>query len=119
MEDSVYNAGNVKIFGNCEKGYAAVKEAFVQNFVSGQEVNASLCVYVDQKCVIDLFGSAIGDNSYTRKCLQVVTSHLPQNSIALSCYLLEKPSSTIVLKYKLTLAVNKPSQLKVHFSLSK
>ena len=84
MEDTLYNAGNVKVFGRCERGYTAVKEAFVQNFVSGQEANASLCVYVNQKCVIDLFGTAIGDIGYTRKSLQVVTSHLPLNSITIS-----------------------------------
>ena len=71
MEKLLFSEGNVQIFGNCEKGYEPVKDAFIQNFVSGQEINASICVYVKQKCVIDMYGTAINDKAYNADCLQV------------------------------------------------
>ena len=72
MEPPLFNEGNVQIFGNCEKGYEPVKEAFIQNFVSGQELNASICVYVKEKCVIDMYGTSNKDTTYDSKCLQVI-----------------------------------------------
>ena len=71
METPLFSEGNVQIFGNCEKGYESVKDDFVQNFISGQEINASICVYVNQKCVIDMYGTSSKDRSYTSECLQV------------------------------------------------
>ena len=71
METPLFSEGNVQIFGNYEKGYESVKDAFVQNFISGQEINASLCVYAKQKCVIDMYGTSVKDTSYNSKCLQV------------------------------------------------
>ena len=71
MQDPIYNRGKVQIYGNCEKEYESVKDAFVKNFISGQEVNSSICVYVKQKCVIDMYGTSIEDANYKPNSLQV------------------------------------------------
>ena len=70
---SLFSEGNVNIFGKCHEGYEPVKDAFVKNFMSGQEINASISVYVDQKCVIDMYGTATNDTSYNSNCLQVLS----------------------------------------------
>ena len=71
MNVLLFSEGKTQIYGNCKKGYEPVKDAFIQNFVSGQELNASICIYVKQKCVVDLHGTSIDDHSYTPDCLQV------------------------------------------------
>ena len=74
METPLFCEGNIQIYGNCEKGYEPVKDAFIQNFVSGQELNASLCVYVKENCVIDLYGTSNKDTTYNAECLQVISN---------------------------------------------
>ena len=71
METPLFSQGKIKIFGKYEKGYEAVKDGFVQNFVSGQELNASICVYVKEKCVVDMYGTSIDDISYNATRIQV------------------------------------------------
>ena len=71
MNVLLFSEGKTQIYGNCRKGYEPVKDAFIQNFVSGQELNASICIYVQQKCVVDLHGTSIDDHSYTPDSLQV------------------------------------------------
>ena len=73
MSESIYHSGLIRVHGRCDKGFEPVQNAFVQNFISGQETNASLCVYVDRKCVIDMYGTAIGDDVYKPDLLQVQT----------------------------------------------
>ena len=78
MESPLFCEGNIQIYGKCEQEYEPVKDAFIQNFVSGQELNASICVYVKEKCVIDLYGTSNKDSSYNSKSLQVIAhSELP------------------------------------------
>ena len=72
MEAPFFSEGNIQIYGSCENGYEPVKDAFIQNFVSGQEINSSICVYVQEKCVIDMYGTSIKDTSYNSECLQVI-----------------------------------------------
>ena len=72
MASPLFCEGNIQIYGKCEQDYEPVKDAFIQNFVSGQELNASICVYVKEKCVIDLYGTSNKDSSYNSKSLQVV-----------------------------------------------
>ena len=61
----------VQINGYCADCYEPVKQLFVKNFRTGQENNAQLCIYVNNECVVDLYGTAIGDTSYTRDTIQV------------------------------------------------
>ena len=65
------NANLPQINGYCEKGYQQLKERFADNFHSGKENNAQLCIYVNDECVVDLYGTAIGDTTYTQDTLQV------------------------------------------------
>ena len=40
----------------------------------GAEENVQLCVYVDEKCVVDLYGTAIGDQNYNADTVQTIYS---------------------------------------------
>eukprot|EP00088_Acartia_fossae_P070198 TRINITY_DN9335_c0_g1_i12.p1 TRINITY_DN9335_c0_g1~~TRINITY_DN9335_c0_g1_i12.p1 ORF type:complete len:450 (-),score=110.23 TRINITY_DN9335_c0_g1_i12:326-1675(-) len=62
------------IGGTCHEDFASVKEMFVKNFKTGKERDAQLCVYVDGHKVVDLWGSAEGDESYNGDSLQCVFS---------------------------------------------
>jgi len=62
------------IGGSCDEEYESVKQMFVKNFKTGKERDAQLCVYVEGKKVIDLWGSAEGDESYNGDSLQCVFS---------------------------------------------
>ena len=57
--------------GTCKAEYMPVKELFEQNFKAGHEKNAQLCVYVNNECVVDLYGTAIGDLDYGPDSLHV------------------------------------------------
>ena len=50
----------VKLEGYCCKNYQPVKEHLQKMLNSGGEENVQLCVYVKDKCVVDLYGTAIG-----------------------------------------------------------
>ena len=57
--------------GHCDKNYEPVKKHVEKMLQDGIEENLQLCVYVEGKCVIDLFGTAIRDTTYTADTLQV------------------------------------------------
>ncbi|NNL65170.1 MAG: beta-lactamase family protein [Myxococcales bacterium] len=42
--------------GHCDARFAAVREAFRENFAVEDEVGAAVCVYVGGRCVVDLWG---------------------------------------------------------------
>ena len=65
------STNKVDIFGTCDKNYEPVKEHFTKMLTEGMEENAQLCVYVDGKMVIDLYGTAVGDQDYNGDSLQV------------------------------------------------
>ena len=67
----VVNEKTIRIAGSCSPGYEPVKELFLQNFKNGLEDNAQLCVYVNNVCVVDLYGSAMGDSDYGPDNIQV------------------------------------------------
>jgi CubicO group peptidase (beta-lactamase class C family) len=46
----------VQIHGQCDPRFAAVREAFAENFATRGEVGAAVCVYVEGKPVVDLWG---------------------------------------------------------------
>ena len=62
---------NLTINGFCTKGFEPVKKIFCENFETGEEENAQLCIYVGQECVIDLYGSKNGDQNYGPDMLHV------------------------------------------------
>ena len=57
--------------GDCLEQYEPVKEKLKDMLENGLEENVQLCVYVDGKCVIDLYGSAKGDKNYNAESIQV------------------------------------------------
>ena len=67
--------------GTCVPGFEEVRDLFERNFHIGGEANAQLCIYVDGQCVIDLYGTAIGDTNYGPNTLQVsfqkALKHIP------------------------------------------
>ena len=63
--------------GQVEPGFEPVRDVFEQNFRERGEVGASLCVYVDGRPVVDLWGGSTttdGDEPYTDRTLQMVAS---------------------------------------------
>ena len=45
-----------QIQGQCDPRFTAVREAFVDNFATREEVGAAVCVYVEGKPIVDLWG---------------------------------------------------------------
>ena len=70
------------VHGFCNENFAAVRELFTANFLSGEEENAQLCVYVGNELVIDLWGCRDEGNpsGYGPDSLQVCFSLLMSNS---------------------------------------
>merc|ERR1719228_2471135 len=60
--------------GHVSQGYETVREMFRKNIETGRERNAQLCVYVEGECVVDLWGSALGDQDYDGDSLQCIFS---------------------------------------------
>jgi CubicO group peptidase (beta-lactamase class C family) len=48
--------GDIK--GTCADRFAAVREAFAENFARGEEVGACVCIYVDGEKVVDLWAGS-------------------------------------------------------------
>jgi len=46
----------IPIHGMCEPKFARIRELFQQCFDTGVEIGAAVCVYLDGRCVIDLWG---------------------------------------------------------------
>ena len=65
------NNNLIQVNGKCSPGYEPVRDAFIQNFKNGLENNSQLCVYVNNTCVIDLYGTATGDTNYGPDNVQV------------------------------------------------
>ena len=57
--------------GHCDKNYEPVKKHVEKMLQDGIEENLQLCVYVDEKCVVDLYGTAVGDSTYNCDTISV------------------------------------------------
>lgn len=42
--------------GHCDPAFAAVREAFAENFASRDEIGGAVCVRIEGRCVVDLWG---------------------------------------------------------------
>jgi len=49
-------APDVVVQGECDSAFAGVRDAFAANFAAGLELGASLCVVVDGRAVVDVWG---------------------------------------------------------------
>ena len=61
----------ILIGGFCDEQFEPVQEHLLEMLTKGKEENVQLCVYVDGKCVVDLYGTAVGDKEYNQEKLQV------------------------------------------------
>ena len=52
--------------GHCDARFAAVRQAFAENFAVEDEVGAALCVYAGGRRVVDLWGG-FADAARTRR----------------------------------------------------
>jgi CubicO group peptidase (beta-lactamase class C family) len=58
-------APTVGVSGSCDPEFAAVRDAFTANFASRDELGASLCVAIEGRVVVDLWGG-YADGARTR-----------------------------------------------------
>ena len=81
--------GKAKIEGYCHEDYEPVKKQFEHMIKKGIEENAQLCVYVGGDCVIDLYGSAKGDEEFNEDKITVSRQiELIKLSIILGIYIM-------------------------------
>jgi CubicO group peptidase (beta-lactamase class C family) len=52
-----------EIHGRVESGYDAVRAAFAENFEKHGDLGAACCVYLDDRCVVDLWGGVADPES--------------------------------------------------------
>ena len=70
-QSSSVNPRNVLLSGYCDYRYIPVRNHLKNQLLKGEEKNVQLCVYVNGKCVIDLYGTSTGDLDFNREKLQV------------------------------------------------
>ena len=70
-QSSSVNPSNVHLSGYCDHQYIPVRTHLKNQLLKGEEKNVQLCVYVNGKCVIDLYGTSTGDLDFNRDKLQV------------------------------------------------
>ena len=70
-QSSSVNPRNVLLSGYCDYRYIPVRNHLKNQLLKGEERNVQLCVYVNGKCVIDLYGTSTGDLDFNREKLQV------------------------------------------------
>ena len=70
-QSSSVNPRNVHLSGYCDFRYTPVRNHLKNQLLKGDEKNVQLCVYVNGKCVIDLYGTSIGDLDFNREKIQV------------------------------------------------
>ena len=64
----------IAINGSVQPGFESIENQFAQNLSASRDRNAQLCIYVGEECVVDLWASAIGDQSFTGDSLVNVFS---------------------------------------------
>ena len=75
---SLSSSNNTNIRGHVTPGWESVRTVFEQNIIDGLDVGASLCVYYQGECVVNLAGGwkdvKTKKEPYTLDALQVVFS---------------------------------------------
>lgn len=75
----------IRLLGTVEPGFEEIEDLFAASLRTQAEVNAQLCIYVGERCVIDLCGSAVGDKNYSFDTISnVFSSGKSLESIALA-----------------------------------
>jgi len=86
--------------GVVRPGYEGVRDMFRKNVETGRERDAQLCIYVEGEMVVDLWGSAEGDSTYTADSLQCIFS----SSKAVSAIALAQAGEKGLLQHSATIA---------------
>src|SRR5262245_64369459 len=78
----------VDINGVCDSRFDAVREAFAFNLNTGQDIGASVAIFVDGEPVVDLWGGHV-DATYTRPLEKhaIVQSFSSTKTVAALCAL--------------------------------
>ena len=66
-----------KIEGLCDPKYEKVKKQLEYMLTKGADENVQLCVYVEDKCVIDLYGTS--NETYDENKTQVIMNFKLEN----------------------------------------
>ena len=74
--------------GYCAEGFEGVRDAFVQNFASGDEVGASACVVHDEKVVVDLWAGAANPQGDPWQQDTIVNVYSTTKTMAALCMLM-------------------------------
>merc|ERR1712109_289706 len=74
FRDMGQTISKILLNGFCDEKYLPVKEYLENMLTNGAEENLQLCVYVEGKCVIDLYGTAVDDTTYNADKLQCIFS---------------------------------------------
>jgi len=64
----------VVVEGTASSEFEPLRKLFIKNMHRYAEINAQLCIYVGEECVVDLWGTAVGDKDYSGKTLANVFS---------------------------------------------
>jgi len=56
IDEVVVLPAKVQVQGTCSDEFAPVRAAFTHNLETGQDIGASVAVFVDGRCVVDLWG---------------------------------------------------------------
>ena len=57
-------SGNLTVDGTIDPNFKSIQRLFERDLSTLAEVNAQLCIYVGEEKVVDLWGSAVGDNAF-------------------------------------------------------
>ena len=75
----------MRIEGTVKPGFERVRETFQHRMANLKEINAQLCIYVAEECVVDLWGSVTDDPTFNPDSLiNVFSSGKSLESIALA-----------------------------------
>ena len=66
--------GEVFVEGTVSLEFESIRQLFTQNMRRFAEINAQLCIYVGEECVVDLWGTAVSDKEYSGKTIANVFS---------------------------------------------
>ena len=81
---------DMKIDGNCKKGFERVADAFTKNFAEHGEVGASVCLTVGGETVVDLWGGVADPKTnapWTKDTVSIVFS-CTKGAMAISAHIL-------------------------------
>ena len=74
--------------GYCADAFAAVREAFQENFATGEELGASACVVHDGEVVVDLWGGSSAPSGEPWQQDTIVNVYSTTKTMAAVCMLI-------------------------------